>query len=348
MKKPIRKEFIILIVIIPILIFVSYFVGVRREGSLPNYSVINKSNKGLSVFYEALEELGYNTERTTEPLKDEDYNEIIVLTESYNYYLAEDDEILSWVESGGDLFYIREGGNSYLDTKVPAIDNEYFSIYMIGEGRILDAEPDYISNVALTEDIAPAYEVFMGLEELGSKDIVFNEYYLYGGSEEKTLWQSVPVGLKIILLQLILALGAWYYYKGKAFGRAVPYYEEEERQENEYIYNTASIYRRVEAYDLMAQAYYSGLLKPLRASSDNFLSIWEKEELPGFQEAKKVQTFMEDTFFKGKSLEDEASQYLKANKKVNNKEYIEIINLMEELRTVLNKRRDSKWKIAGI
>ena len=348
MKKPISKDLIILIVIIPILIFVSYFVGIRREGSLPDHSVINKSNKGTSVFYEALEKLGYNTERSTKPLGEEDYDEIIVLTENYNYYLVEEDKTLLWVESGGDLFYIREGGNSYLDTKVPAIDNEYYSIYMIGEGRILVAEPDYISNAALTEDIAPAYEVFMGLEELGNRDIVFNEYYMFGGSEEKTLWQSVPIALKVILLQLILALGAWYYHKGKSFGRAVPYYEEEERQENEYIYNTASIYRRVEAYDLMVQAYYSGLLKPLRASSDNFLSIWEKEELPHFEEAKKVQSFMEDTFFKGKSLEEEASQYLKANKKKDKKEYIEIISLIEELRTVLNKRRDSKWKTAGM
>ena len=348
MKKRVNKNIIILLVIIPILLAISYFIGVRKEGSLPDYSVINKSNRGISIFYEALGDLGYNGERAMEPVGQENNNEIIVITGNYNYILEEGDEIHNWVAKGGMLFYLKEEGSSFLDSKSPEILEEYFSLYLVGEGRILSVDPDYISNIALTEDIEPAYEIFTGLKDLEHKTIVFNEYYIYGGSEEKNLWESIPLGLKAILFQLVLALGAWYYHKGKTFGRPVPYYEEEERQENEYIYNTASIYRRVEAYDLMSQSYYNGLLKLLRASNDSFLSIWDKEGLPNFEDAKKVQRFMEETFFKDKSLEEEGQQYLKAKKNRSNKEYIEIITLMEELRTVLNKRRDLKWKIAGI
>ncbi len=348
MKKGINKEIIIFIVIIVILIFGGYFVGVRREDSLPNYSAINKSKKGISIFYEALGDLGYEVERSVEPFNQEGYDGIVVMAANNNYILEEGDEVLAWVESGGDLLYLREEDNSFLETRVPAMDNEYFSLYFVGEGQILASEPEHIINIALTEDIGSAYEVFKGIEDLEYKAIIFNEYYLYGGNEEKNLWEAIPLGLKVILFQLVMTLGAWYYHKGKAFGRPVPYYEEEERQENEYIYNTASIYRRVEAYDLMAQSYYSGLLKLLRVSSESFLTVWEKEGLPSFQEAKKVQKFMEETFFKGKSLEEEGQQFLKAKKKRGKKEYIEIITLMEDLRTVLNKRRDSKWKIAGI
>ncbi len=176
-------------------------------------------------------------------------------------------------------------------------------------------------------DVSKAYNLVKELDSTSYKKIYFNEYNIFAPGQQKGLWDYTPLGVKMIIYQLALVIIAFYYYKGKRFGKPIPLYEEVERSENEYVYNTASIYRQADCWDIMVESYYGSLLKEMNSTHEHWLEYWERKSLPSLNNAKKVYNFMNNK-----------------KDKYNKNECMQIINIIEELKSILTKRRDSYWK----
>lgn len=322
MKKRVNKDIVLFLILIPAFLFLAFLISSRMESKLPSYSVINKSRAGLSVFYESLKELKYPVDRTLKPIESFDVNSIQIAAEAGTLDVNSE-EIEKWVEDGGTLIYLR---NNIIDS----IENEVnpgFKISKLKKGTIIEAEGHWLTNTALTKNTDSAYELLKEIDKYPYEKIYFNEFYLYPGANQKTLWDSVPIGVKYIFYQLLIILSAFFYYKGKRFGKPVPLNDEAERSENEYLYATASLYRQAKCWDLIAESYYKSLLRSINSSDSNWLLYWERENLPSYDNAKRVYNFMSNR-----------------DRKANIKEYIQIINTIEHLKNILRKRGDSYWK----
>ncbi len=332
MKKRVSKELLLILILIPVLIFIAYSIGVRKEGSLPNFSVINKGKYGYSIFYESLKKLGYPVERSLGSIMVQPSDNAQLIT--YNSDVdINSQEVQDWIYKGGTLIYISDNPFKYISYGEMVEESMYYRIYEFNKGKLLIADVKPIMNINLAKNSSEGYEILKAIDSLSYEKLNFNEYYLFLGQETNSLWGATPIGVKLLLYQFILTLAAIYYFKGKGFGKPIPYYEEVEREENEYIYNTAFIYRRAGTYDIMVKAYYGQLLRSLRATPENFIGLWEQRELPNLKEAKRLQSLMKNFISYDFSKKD--------NRK---KECLKIIYLIEELNIILLKRRGLKWK----
>lgn len=132
----------------------------------------------------------------------------------------------------------------------------------------------------------------------------------------------------MIIFQLILVMMAYFYFKGKRFGKIIPLYEEVERSENEYLYSVAYLYKKAKCMDIILEIYYKSFIRKIpMAWHDDWLKYWEEEGLASYSQAKKIYHLMNNQ-----------------ERNLNRKELISYINTIEKLKKVLDKRRDLYWK----
>jgi tetratricopeptide (TPR) repeat protein len=236
------------------------------------------------------------------------------------------EELKAWINDGGTLVYLTPQNMHFIDFAGTPVVKGGLSIYKYGKGEIIAGDIDSISNKTLLRKRDSAYELYSEAVIKGA-DTYFNENHIYIENAETTLWDYVPLEGKFIVYQLVIVLAAFLYYKGKRFGKSVPYYEESERSENEYLYSAASLYRQARSYDLMVESYYHSLLRELHCSHEEFLECWERQKLSSIDKAQKVYEFVN-----------------RKEKTKKAKEYIQIVSILEQLRKIVRKRRDSYWK----
>lgn len=326
MKKKVSKDLIILLILIPLFLWIAFFISSRMDNKLPNYYVSNKAANGYSVFYEALKELDYPVEKTVKPINEHKNTDMQIVVANENFDINSS-EIKKWVEQGGNIIYLSPSDFYTIDYNVTPERNGKIKIYKYHKGSIIVSTPNDITNITLTEDTENAYKLLSEINNYSFEKIYFNETYIFVNTNKESLWNYIPIELKYILYQMIIAIAAFYYYKGKRFGKTIPLHEEVERVENEYLYSAASLYKQAKCWDIMMENYYKNFLKNLNCSEENWLDYWEKQELSHLNKAKRVYKFMEEN-----------------NKNYSKKEYIEIIKKLEELNNVLKKRREIDWK----
>lgn len=327
MKKKLSKDIIIIIILIPLVLWGAFFISSRMENKLPRYTVINKATEGYSVFFEALKDLKYPVERTLRPISEQDLDSIQIVTEQGALDINAED-IKDWVKKGGKIIFLSRSQLGNLDYEdVSPIKQGTITKYNYHQGKIIATDVSYFTNKALMEDVSKAYNLVSEVDENSYKKIYFNEYNIFVQGQKRNLWDYTPLGIRIIVYQLVLVLIALYYYKGKRFGKSIPLYEEVERTENEYVYNTASIYRQANCWDIMVASYYTSLLKEMNSTHEQWIESWERKNLPSINKAKKVHDFMNNK-----------------KDKYNKNECLQIINIIEELKSILTKRRESYWK----
>lgn len=324
MKKRISKDIILFIILIPLFLLCIFFISNRIGDILPKYSVINKSRTGLSVFYEALKEFKYPVERTLNPINTNDSNTIQITTGTSN---LDYDDIMIWVGKGGTLIHLETGEFDFDYYEIEPIAKGSIRIYKYQRGTVIATDANNLTNKTLTKRTQEAYELLQEIGDNKNKKIYFNETNLFSAENKKSLWDYVPLGIKYMFYQLIVILLAFFYYKGKRFGRAVPLHEEVERSENEYLYSAASLYRQAKCWDLIIDSYYKSFLRLINNNDDNWLEYWEREKLSSYNKAKRVYEFMNSLGEKPRA-----------------KEYIQVITTIEHLKNILKKRRDSFWK----
>ena len=323
-----NREFICLIIILPILLYAAFFMSTKIGSQYPNYSVLNKSQLGCSVFYEALKELDYPIERTVDPIKSFDISSIqIAADRNFGHFDISDSDLNKWIKSGGILVYLTPR-KIFLnfDELIPEHKGQ-IEIYELEEGFIVVADVLDLTNQQLLKETTEAYKLLEVIDGFSYNKLYFNESHLFTGVNKKSLWDFIPLEIKFILYQILIALSAYFYYKGKRFGKPIPYYEEEERMENEYLYSAASLYRQAGCWDLMLESYYYDFLKKIGCSDNDWLEYWQKEELPSFNSAKKVYDFMHNI-----------------HNNLDEKGAIQIVNILERLKYQAKKRREKHWK----
>lgn len=325
MKKKISRDFILFLILIPLFLFIAFFISSRMENKLPSYSVINKSKSGCSVFYEAIKKLGYPVDKAMNTLSAYDNRSIQIVAGSGTFDVNSG-ETQKWVSDGGILIYLKDNMFTPVNYGTVFKTGVNINTYKYNEGAIISIDGYNVTNKALTKSTSAAYELLQEISKYKYDKIYFNEAYLYSDIGTKSLWDYIPIEARYIIYQLILILIAFFYYKGKRFGKPIPLHEEVERSENEYLYSTASLYRQAKCWDLMAESFYKSLLRSINHTHENWLEYWEKEGLPSYDKAQMVYEFMN-----------------KENKKHSTKEYTKVITTIEYLRNILKKRRGSYW-----
>jgi hypothetical protein len=326
MKFKKSRDLIIFLILIPIFLWAAFYISSRMENKLPAYSVMNKASMGYSVFYESLRELKLPVERSLKPVVSQDTNSIQIVVPGGSFDIN-NEETKAWLNKGGILVHLAPENFRLLDFAVQPEIKDKLVIYKYGRGRVIGYDAFAATNKQLMSNTDNAYELLAEIGKQGNKKIYFNETHLFIAATNKTLWDYVPLWIRFVIFQVIMSLAAFFYYKGKRFGKPIALYEEVERNENEFLYSASSLYRQAKGYDLMAENYYNNLLRELKSNEEEWLEKWEREQLPELSKAKQVHTFMKD---------------MKAKKKP--KDYIKIVSYIEQLTNLLEKRRDSYWK----
>lgn len=321
-----NRELVIFLILIPIFLFSAFYISSRMDNQLPQFSIENKSSTGCSIFYEALKNLKLPAERTIKGVQEQDTDsiQIVVPGESFD---INSNEVKNWVKKGGVLVSLSPSNIHVIDYGLPPKIKGSLSLYKYGKGTIIASDINNITNKTLMDKTNSAYELLSEMGSYDKKNIYFNETYLFSQSSNKNLWDFMPLWAKFVAYQFILVLAAYFYYKGRRFGKVIPFYEEVERTENEYLYSASSLYRQAKGYDLILDNYYKKLLNEINSNHENWVEQWEKQHLPSITEARKIHEFMN------------------SKKKRKPKEYIQAVALMEHLTNIIKQRRDLYWKI---
>lgn len=330
MKSKSNKDLILFIILIPLFLGISFYLSSIMGNKLPNYTTSNKSSMGYSAFFETLKQLNYPVDITIKPVNSYDISSIQIVAQGGNFDVNSK-EIKAWVEKGGILIYLTEGKLKFIDYGILPQVKGNVTLYKYDKGMVINADASYVTNSMLTKKTTGAYELLQEIDSHPYKKIYFNEGHVYSTIAKKSLWDYIPMSLKYIIYQFILVIIAFFYYKGKRFGKVLPFYEEIERTENEYLYSAASLYRQAKCSDLILSNYYKSFLRQMNKSHENWLEYWEEQKLPSVNNAKKVYEFMH--------IE---------NRKLKGKDYLPIVTMLEGLSEILKKRREKQWKILKI
>lgn len=326
MKKDSNKDVMLFILSIPVLLLLAFYISYKLENRFPPYTVENKNKMGYSVFYESLNQLNYPVERALKSLDNYQTDTIHIIPPGGRFDLN-DSNVKKWIENGGILVYLTQETESQIEYGTPVKTKNHFKLYTYHKGTIIKVDSNTLINKTLIKDTKKAYELLQQIGNLSYEKLYFNESYLISTNTTKTLWDIVPLEIKYIIYQMIIVLCAFFYYKGKRFGKIVQFYEETERNENEYLYSVASLYMQAECWDLMISNYYNNFLKGFKSNKEEWIDYWEINKIPSLQRAKKVYKFM---------------KYKKTRIKA--KEYIKIITMIEYLNKIMETRRDLHWE----
>jgi len=330
-----KKEIICIIILVPLFLFISLNFTDKGKNWTANYTVLNKGDKGFSGIYKTLKKLKYPVKLEIKNLKNEEKDSLQIIVQSRNFDI-ESEQVKDWIYSGGKLLCLKASDNdkNIFYGQTIKQKEDIFTTVQYGEGYIILANGDSFTNGALLKSTDNAYSILEEVDRLGYKELCFNEFYIYSGNET-SWWGNMPIAFKVIIYQLIFFIVAIIFARGKRFGKIVPLYEETERTENEYIYSVASIYKQGKCWDVIIESYYEEFIGEFRKgysrleeiNKENWHKYWEKEQLPSSNKAKKLQEFMIDK-----------------NKKVKAKEYIQMVQTIEQLKKTLKKRRENHWK----
>ena len=330
---------------IPIFLWLSLNFTTDSHKIQKPYSILNKGKIGTSVFYETLKKLDYHVKLVVSDIKQQKNSvQIVALSDSSPKLDINDDQLKEWIKNGGKLIYLTDrlwedklNYGSKIDTYSMNANTEAI-VYSYGNGNIILGSTKLIENKTLTKDTEGAYWLLNQIDKLQYEYIGFNEYYQYTSTEKPSLWRDTPNGIKAILFQLLIFAFIIIYYKGKRFGKPKLLYEEVERTENEFIYAVAALYKKGQCREIVLQSFYEELLikakgyfgKEIDIVRENLVELWENENLPELSKVKKVYDFVHYETDRGK--------------KINAKNMLEIILIIERLNQILEKRRESRWK----
>lgn len=326
MKKRHNRDLIIFIILVPIFLFVAFGISKRMENKLPRYSVDNKAKAGLSVYYEVLQDLGYSVDKTYEAIGSLPSNEVQVVAQGKNLDINSE-EIMNWIGKGGTLVYIEDNGTPLIEY---GLEPEYYGgipIYKYKDGKLIVADGNKLSNIAIRNQKYYAYNLLSVIHRNMKAKVYFNEAHLYLNQGKLALWDAIPFVYRFLFYQFFLGVAAYIYFKSKRFGKPVPYFEEEERSENEYLYSAAALYKAAGAWELILNNYYESFLRRIKGDKENWIGIWEEKELPSLDKAREI------------------IELINSGRKLKKKEYIKAINTIDYLRKLYDKRSESQWKM---
>jgi len=332
------------LILLAIFLWMSMKYSANSQKTQKLYSIFNKGENGISVFYETLKELEYPVKLVTSEISKQNKSvQIVAMPNSSSVFNINDMETKKWIEKGGSLIYLTdkldeinvEYGNK-LDT-YGVNEKEMSIVYEHGKGCLIVGDTNLISNRVLTENTEGAYWLLNQIDKLEYESVGFNEYYKYIDVEKPSLWKDTPSEIRIIIFQIILFVLTIIYYNGKRFGKPVPLYEEVERTENEFIYAVAALYKMGKCKETVLLSFYDDFVlnaatyfeSDIDTVKKRIIELWEKEQLTELSKLKRVHNFM---------LKETIN-----DRKISSKKMMDIVLMIEHLNKILEKRRETRW-----
>jgi len=243
------KTLILIIIILGAAIF---FVLQTDNGDGPPYSPFLTDGPGTSLLFDTLRHMGYPVRMGYEPLtRTRNTNHVHVIIQPFNPPVNNEMalEILEWVYNGGRLIFLHNNLQNEFNRLLPnsATRTVYgLDYHQHGAGVVITGRTHPITNRQLLDDATPGTVIRNVISEWDADRIYFVVYY-HGYHPPETIFSSLPLAIRLILIQLGIALLMLLWHVGKRFGRAIPAYEETEREENEQVRAMARLYMKTNA-----------------------------------------------------------------------------------------------------
>ena len=273
---------------------IAMLVPQRAGRNQPDYTALSTNLHGTSLLFDTLELMGYPVSVGMRQIgTDTSIHDVQIVVQPLGRYFWLEDA-LEWVYSGGRLVLTNYEWVQLSNAR-RIHRNEFFSVYSYGLGQVAVGYTGDLLNGSLMENSFPGVFVAYMLDIWGYDSIVFNQFY-HGLQENPTLWRVLPLGFRMVIYQLFLIVVAVIWYLGKRFGRPVPYYEEIERDKDEFAKSLAAIYSQAGLGQVAAESHYNLFIKqcsqlwgltPEEAGQD-IVQRWEDASLPDKEMLEEV------------------------------------------------------------
>jgi len=244
MRKRWKKLLLILIVLGAALFL--YFQ--HTDGVGPPYAPFTTAEMGTSLLYETLERMGYPVHTVRTPLtRYADLRYVYVIIQPFNPAVTQEmaEDMLDWVRRGGRLIFLHSRYPTVVDGLLPGNQGRQmngFVYYEEGRGSVLTGNAIAVTNETLAfGNAAGGHVLHQVLSTWDAERIVFSIYY-QGFHAPQTFFSQLPLVLRLVIIQLGIAVLVLLWHFGKRFGKPIPVYTEIEREENEQVRALARLY----------------------------------------------------------------------------------------------------------
>ena len=250
MKNKKSKNYILVIVLlVALLVGITWGANQQTYGlRYPDFTSFSNGDYGVSLLFDILRHMQYPVSTMHRPIMEASLNDVVFIIQPSNPRptRAVTDEVLSWVYQGGRLIYLE---NNTPNTIELLLANHYSARfgsmrwYHVGMGEVITGGADLVANIHLMNQSIHGEGIVYALSHWNPDRVLFAEYY-HGFHGTNSAFSQMPLGLRLVAIQLIISglIVAWYF--GKRFGYPVPLYEELEREENEQVLVLARLYKK--------------------------------------------------------------------------------------------------------
>jgi hypothetical protein len=235
---------VIPMIIVALAIVIVNFFEVETPAANP-YTSFSAGDRGSSLFFDTLLHMGYNVQTSHRPLNrytSTDYIYVIIQPRmpAVNSYMAA--EMLEWVRRGGRLIFLsRNLGVINHEINMQGRQVGDFTHYRLGYGEILTGSAFPLTNSHLMSHPEPGQLLHATIANWNAQGIFFAEYY-HGFHASENFLGGLPLVIRLVLAQLVIFVIVTVRHLGKRFGNPTPFYQETEREENEYVRALARLY----------------------------------------------------------------------------------------------------------
>jgi len=223
-------------------------------GSGPVYAPYSTGDTGTGLFHDTLRRMGYPVSVGYAPLtRENDVRHAYILIQPFNPYVTREmaEEMLEWVRGGGRLVFLHNTNPTVVDNILASETVRtvgQFNYYNVGAGSVVTGRAQPITNRPLLSDPGYAATLHGIITQWQAERIVFPVYY-HGVHPPETMFSNLPPVMRLVIIQLVIAVLALLWHLGKRFGKPIPAYGEMEREENEYVRALARLYMKKERKD---------------------------------------------------------------------------------------------------
>ena len=234
------------IVAIVLFIIVTVIIFLRSDtGNTDNHTAFSTGEQGAALFYDSLRLMGYPVRIGRSALTTRtNINDIYIIIEPTNPHvnIQMAEEMLKWVEMGGRLIFMQNihSRSDFESLLSGGRSRGNITHYNIGLGEVVTGRARDIQNRGLYDDPSGAVYIIDILDEWGTGNIFFAEYY-HGHGMSETFFSTMPLIVRLSFVHLFIIAAAIILCVGKRFGKAVPVYQEIERTENEQVKALATL-----------------------------------------------------------------------------------------------------------
>ena len=242
------KKFLLGFIIVAAVVVSFVLNDSNDEG--PVFAPFTTGEMGTSLFYDTLRHMGYTVVMASSPLTFySDNRDVYVIIQPTNPIVSDEmaAEMMEWVRFGGRLIFLQNNAHPILERHLQNHHRQQvgdFVIYYDGTGQVVIGQANTLTNRNLAQNSNPGATLHQIIHDWDAERIVFPVYY-HGVHPSETFFSQLPLIIRLVIIQLGVAVLALIWHHGKRFGRPIVVYEETEREENEQVRALARLYERI-------------------------------------------------------------------------------------------------------